>query len=73
MEAVPAIGGPSEYEPPELKKNEVEAAGREQDKVTTVQDLNAPVVKDADQKQSFKTSVMGAAYTGKGSVIDFML
>lgn len=33
---------------------------------------NAPRINSAEQDQNFRTSVMNATYTGKGSVIDFM-
>lgn len=33
---------------------------------------NSPRIHSAEQDRNFSTSIMNAAYTGKGSVIDFM-
>ena len=73
MEAVPAIGGISEYEAPKTKEVKVEREKPEQIEGQTMQELEKPVVKATDQDQSFKKSVIGAAYTGKGSFFDTVI
>ncbi|WP_147821415.1 hypothetical protein [Salidesulfovibrio onnuriiensis] len=70
MEAVPAIGGISEYESPKTKEVRIERERPEQIAEKTMQDLEKAVIKAHDQDQSFKQSVLNAAYTGKGSFID---
>lgn len=73
MEAVPAIGGISEYEPPKTQKEKVEQERPEQVEAQTMDNLHSSKIKAADQQQSFKKSVVGAAYTGKGSFFDTVI
>lgn len=70
MEIAPAIGGISEYEQPKTREAQQAKSRPENAEEKALQELDVPVVKAADQQESFQKSILSAAYTGKGSFID---